>query len=164
MNRHESMRGWFAYELHKQMTVNDKVWLLVGDLGYKVFDSIRKDYPNRFINTGAAEQTLLDLAVGLAQDGKIPFVYSITPFLLYRPFETIRTYIDHEEINVKLCGSGRDTDYAHDGFSHDASDVPTILGTLSNIDTFWPQEKEEIPDMVAGMVRTVGPQFISLKR
>jgi transketolase len=55
-------------------------------------------------------------------------VYSITPFVLYRPFEWIRNYLDHEKIPVKLVGGGRDKDYGYLGFSHwaeedDASNV-----------------------------------------
>lgn len=146
------------------MTLNSDIVALTGDLGYKGFDQIRIDYPNRFINCGASEQAMLDMAVGLAQSGKIPFVYSITPFLLYRPFETLRTYINQENVNVKLVGSGRDKDYAHDGFSHDASDAKQILDTLPHILQLWPQSKEEIPALVKFMVQHEGPQFISLSR
>lgn len=158
------MRKTFFVELHKQMTLNSDIVALTGDLGYKGFDQIRIDYPNRFINCGASEQAMLDMAVGLAQSGKIPFVYSITPFLLYRPFETLRTYINQENVNVKLVGSGRDKDYAHDGFSHDASDAKQILDTLPHILQLWPQSKEEIPALVKFMVQHEGPQFISLAR
>lgn len=158
------MRKTFFAELYKQMTLNEKIWALTGDLGYGGFDLIREHYPKRFINCGASEQTMLDMSVGLAQDGKIPFVYSITPFLIYRPFETLRTYIDHENINVKLCGSGRDADYEHDGFSHFAGDTEKIINTLPNIGQLWPQTKEEIPLTIKNMVDHVGPQFLSLKR
>jgi len=100
--RHNSMRGWFAYELYKQMARDERIWLVVGDLGYKAFDYIKRDFPDRFLNCGAAEQAMMGIATGLALNGKIPFVYSITAFLLYRPFETIRNYVNHEKIPVKL--------------------------------------------------------------
>lgn len=158
------MRHTFAQELHKQMTLRTDIVLLTGDLGYKMWDQIRIDYPSRFINCGASEQAMLDMAVGLAHSGKIPFVYSITPFLIYRAFETLRTYINHEKLNVKLVGSGRDKDYAHDGFSHDASDVQKILNTLSNIRQIYPASKEEIPTLVKDMVSSTDPSFISLSR
>ncbi|MDO8657799.1 MAG: hypothetical protein Q7K55_03600, partial [Candidatus Levybacteria bacterium] len=109
--RHDSMRGWFAYDLYNHMAKNENIWIITGDLGYKLFDYIRRDFPERFINTGAAEQAMIGIAIGLALDGKIPFVYSITTFLLYRPFETIRNYINYEKIPVKLIGSGRNKDY-----------------------------------------------------
>lgn len=158
------MRRTFAAEMHKQMTLNTDIVILTGDLGYKMWDQIRVDYPNRFINCGASEQAMMDMAVGLAHSGKIPVVYSITPFLIYRAFETLRTYIDHEKVNVKLIGSGRDKDYAHDGFSHDASDVKKILDTLPNIGQLYPASRDEIPEMLENMLRFTGPLFISLSR
>lgn len=158
------MRRTFASELHKQMTLNQNIVLVTADLGYGMWDRIRDEYPKRFYNVGASEQAGADICVGMAQDNKIPFFYSITPFLLYRPFETLRTYIDHENVNVKLCGSGRDADYAHDGYSHDATDAKVILDTLPNIGQIWPQDKEEIPLTIKEMVAHDGPQFLSLKR
>lgn len=158
------MRRSFAVELHKQMTLNQNIYLITGDLGYGMWDIIRKDYPQRFCNVGASEQAGADMCVGLSLSKKIPFFYSITPFLLYRCFETWRTYVNYDKLNVKLVGSGRDKDYAHDGFSHDASDAKPILDTLPHILQLWPQTKEEIPALVKFMVQHEGPQFISLSR
>lgn len=158
------MRRTFAQELHKQMTLDTNIVVLVGDLGFGMFDQIRVDYPSRFINCGAAEQAMLDMAVGLALSGKKPFVYSITNFLLYRPFETLRTYINAENIPVILCASGRDCDYEHDGISHQSVDAKQILDCLPNIVQYWPETKEEIPNLVKQMAESTQPSFISLKR
>ena len=106
LERHDSMRGWFAYEMYNQMVQNPDIYVVTEDLGYAMFDRIKRDFPERFINVGAAEQTMMGVAVGLAMEGKIPVVYSITPFLLYRPFETIRNYIQNEEIPVIMVGGG----------------------------------------------------------
>lgn len=164
MKRHDSMRGWFAFELYNQMKVNPQIYLIVGDLGYKIFDNHFKDYPERTINAGAAEQAMLDIACGLALEGKIPFVYSITTFLLYRPFETLRTYINKESIPVHLVASGRDFDYKHDGWSHHSPDAKGFLDLLPNIKQYWPETKEEIPSILDKMIKFNGPDFISLRR
>lgn len=164
IQRHESMRGYFAYYLHLEMQKNKDIWVLTGDLGYGMFDKIKEDFPKQFINCGASEQTMMDMAAGLALSGKIPFVYSITTFLLYRPFETLRTYINHENLNVKFIGSGRDDDYKHDEYSHHSFDAKQILDTLPNIKQLWPETKEEIEQMVKDMVNNEGPIFISLRR
>lgn len=158
------MRRAFFRELHKQMTIDTDIIALTGDLGYGGFDQIRKDYPGRFINCGASEQAMLDMAVGIALSGKKPFVYSITNFLVYRPFETLRTYINAENVPVILCASGRDKDYAHDGISHQSGDVKSILDCLPNITQHYPMDKEEIPDLLQKLVDATTPQFISLKR
>ena len=86
------MRRRFQELLTEEMKTNEDIVLLVGDVGYKVFDHLREEYPRRVINPGAAEQLMIGMGVGLALDGKIPVCYSITPFVLYRPFEFIRNY------------------------------------------------------------------------
>jgi len=166
------MRREFFVELYNHMKDNPLIWALTGDLGYGGFDRIQRDFPDRFINVGAAEQTMLDMAVGLAYEGKIPVVYSITPFLLYRGFETIRTYINHEKLNIKLIGSGRDDDYKHDGWSHNASDdwmvfenePGTEKAALYNVVPLWPNDTEEMKAFLNTMFRTEGPYYLNLKR
>ena len=96
------MRRKFQELLTEEMRANDDIVLLVGDVGYKVFDHLREEFPQRVINPGAAEQLMIGMAVGFALDKKIPVCYSITPFVLYRPFEFIRNYLHHEQIPVKL--------------------------------------------------------------
>lgn len=162
--RHPSQRGWFAYELYNQMLKNQNIWVITGDLGYHVLDFIKRDFPNRFINVGAAEQAMIGIAVGLALQNKIPFVYSITPFLIYRPFETIRNYLHHENIPVRLVGSGRNKDYGHEGISHWAQEDKQVMSIFKNIDARWPDTKEEIPAIVKEMVDIDKPWYINLGR
>lgn len=159
----QNLRYQFAQHLYQLMKEDERVWLLVGDLGYKIFDQHRDDFPERVVNCGAAEQAMMGMAVGLAQTDRIPFVYSITPFLLYRPFETIRTYINHEQPNVKLIGSGRDQDYHIDGISHYAGDDKDILSSLTNIRKYWPDSVDELPTVMSKCMKQ-GPVYVNLKR
>jgi len=158
------IRATFANEIHKIMSRNDKIWILVNDLGYKMWDKVRLDFPDRFINVGAAEQTLIGVGVGLALSGKIPIVFSITSFLLYRPFETIRNYVNHEKIPLKLIGVGRDKDYLHDGISHWSEEDRKVMNIFRNIEAKWPETLEEIPSLVRKMIKSKKPWYINLKR
>jgi len=158
------MRRVFFKELYKHMKKNKKIYALTGDLGYIGFDKIRDEFPDRFCNCGASECAMLDIAVGLALSGKIPFVYSITPFLLYRGFETIRTYINHEVINVKLIGSGRDKDYEIDGFSHHGEDDREIMRVFTKINKKSPHCKDAIPELMDEMIRVNIPFYLNLRR
>lgn len=162
--RHDSFRGWFAYELYNQMSKNPNIWVITGDLGYKMLDFIKRDFPDRFINVGAAEQAMIGIAVGLALQNKIPVVYSITTFLIYRPFETIRNYLHYEKIPVKLIGSGRNKDYKHDGISHWAEEDKQIMSVLSNIEARWPETKGEMHQLVKDMIDETKPWYINLRR
>src|SRR5574343_6428 len=104
------MRRLFADLLYEEMRLDDRIVLLTGDLGYGMWDKIRDTYSDRFFNVGSAEQLLIGSAVGLALENKIPICYSVTSFLLYRPFEFIRNYLNHEKIPVKLLGGGLNKD------------------------------------------------------
>ena len=158
-----SVRKVFVELLHEKMKTNEDVVLVVGDLGYGHFDKIREEFPNRVYNPGAAEQLMLGMACGLAMEGKIPVCYSMTPFVLYRPFEIIRTYIDHEKIPVILAAAGRDKDYASAGFSHWATDDATHLSGFKNILKFWPNE-EELKGEFDNIVNTKLPYYVNLSR
>lgn len=134
------MRKEFASLLHSEMSQNENIILLTGDLGYGLWDKIKIDYPDRFFNTLSSEQLMMGMASGLAMDGKIPIVYSITPFAIYRPFEFIRNYLHYEKIPVKILGGGRDKDYGYLGFSHWAEEDINILSVLNNIKLYKPKE------------------------
>jgi len=158
------MRRLFADHLHEHMARNKDIWVITADLGYKMWDAIRQDYPQRFLNVGASEQAMMGIAVGLALEGKIPVVYSITPFLLYRPFETLRNYVNHERIPVKLVSAGRGRDYAHDGFSHWAEEDKDVLKILGNIESRWPEDVAQLPSVIDEMLISQAPFYLNLRK
>jgi transketolase len=153
------MRRRFAVDLYDLMKQDENIILITADMGFGMFDKIRDELPNQFYNVGAAEQAAVTMAVGLALSGKIPVVYTITPFLIFRPFEAIRNYIDHESIPVIIVGSGRGKDYEHLGFSHDASDHD-ILKQFKNINFIVPEEDFNLSEIIY----SGKPTYLNLKR
>jgi len=158
------MRAAFAREIYKHMKKNKKIWVIVGDFGYKMWDDVQKDFPERFINVGAAEVSMIAISVGLAQEGKIPIVYTATTFLLYRPFEVIRNYLNYEKTPVKLIGSGRERDYAEDGITHWVEEDRQVMKIFPNIKAIWPKTIEEIPTLVSKLLKDNKPWYVNLKR
>lgn len=156
------MRNTFANLVLEEMKENDNIYVIVGDVGYGVFDEIKESYPERFINPGAAEQLIVGMATGLAMEGKIPIIYSITPFILYRPFEFLRNLVNKETIPVKIVGSGRDDDYGALGFSHYATDDEIVLSSLQNIKIFKPEKPEDIN--IKEFLYNEVPSYLNLKR
>jgi len=158
------MRRELAKLLFDEMKSNPNIYLITGDLGYGLWDNIRDTYPNRFFNVGSSEMAMMGMAIGLAMDGKIPFVYSITPFAIYRPFEMIRNYINHENIPVKILGGGRNEDYGYLGFSHWANEDITILNAFENITKFKPNTQDELKDAFYFSITDNSPVYINLKK
>lgn len=158
------MRKLFSELLHKEMSANEDIVLLTADLGYGLWDKIAIDYPDRFFNVGSSEQLMIGMASGMAMDGKLPVVYSITPFLLYRPFEFIRNYINHENLNVKLIGGGRDKDYGYLGFSHWAEDDFIVGKAFDNIICRRPENEKELEKYFKYWMTWDRPHYINLSR
>ena len=158
------MRKQFANLIHNKMAVHDNIVVLTADLGYGLWDKIKIDYPDRFIDVGASEQLLIGTAVGLSMEGKIPITYSITSFLLYRGFEFIRNYIHHERWPVILAGGGRDRDYGYLGYSHWAEEDIDVLTSLNNIELYKPDSKEAMYSDVDIILERKAPCYINLSK
>lgn len=156
------MRKQFAALLHDLMKEDEKIFLLTGDLGYGLFNEIRETFPNRAINVGSCEQLLIGMAIGLHYKGYIPICYSITPFLLYRPFELIRNYVNYEQLPLKLFGGGRNKDYSHDGFTHWCEDDEQILSCLNNIKIYKPGDLEN--EYFKNIIYSPHPSYVNLIR
>ncbi len=100
------MRQAFYNKL-EEIAVKDKdVYILTGNLGFKFFDSIRKNCPDQFIDVGVAEANMIGISSGLALSGKNVYCYSIIPFLTMRAYEQIRVDVAYHNLNVKLVGMG----------------------------------------------------------
>jgi transketolase len=159
-----SVRNEFTSLMHNEMAQNDDIVLILGDLGYGHFNQHRMDFPDRVINPLAAEQLMVGMATGMALEGKIPVCYSITPFVIFRPYELLRNFLDHELIPVKLVGSGRDKDYDGLGFSHWGIDDRTHLNSFKNIRKFRPKDANEMKQQFMEFMYNTKPSYVNLSR
>ena len=158
------MRRHFVKLIKNKLLDDEKIHLLTADLGYGMYNDFPKLYPNQFHNVGAAEQLMVGAGIGLSLGGKIPLCYSIAPFVLYRPFEFLRNYLNYEKIPVKLVGAGRDKDYSHDGISHWAEDDEAILSSLQNIKIYKPATNQELDDIFEEFLYNEKPSYLNLIR
>ena len=74
------MRHIFVKKIQEYLKYNNDSYFLTADLGFKAFEPLQKEFPDRFINTGVGENNTLGVAAGMAMSGKTIFVYSIVPF------------------------------------------------------------------------------------
>jgi len=132
------MRNQFGKWINEAAKKDKKIILLVGDIGFGVFDEFRKNHPLKFINCGIAEQNMIGVAAGLAAKGFKPYVYTIIPFLIFRPFEFLRNLVFHQNLPVKLVGVGGGFAYDKLGFTHYAKEDINLINNLPNSRIFTP--------------------------
>ena len=154
------MRRKFGKIINELANKDKNIYLLVGDIGYGIFDDFRKNHPNRFINMGICEQSLIGVASGMALEGLKPWVYTITPFLIERPFEQIKLDVNQQKANVNLVGFA---DYPSLGPTHSELNAKKLMSLMSNIKSFFPKNSIETEKFAKRMSKINGPTFMSLK-
>ena len=101
------MRNKFADTLYKIGKKDKKIFILVADISPAgSIQKFRDEFPDRFINCGVAEQSMVGIAAGLAMDGMKPFCYTIATFSLFRPYEMIRVDLCYQNLPVTIIGMG----------------------------------------------------------
>ena len=156
------MRTTFIETLTELARKDERIFLLSADMGFSVFESFMKEFPDRYYNTGIAEQNTMGIAAGLAATGKIVFVYSIIPFVTMRCFEQVRLDLAYNEMNVKIVGIGSGFTYGPLGSSHHAIEDISIMRSIPNMTVLCPGDPVETRELVLRSYEHVGPIYIRL--
>ncbi len=138
------MRNEFARTIKAMARENDKVVLLSGDIGNRLFDSYKKDFSDRFYNCGVAEANMTSMAAGMAMSGYRPVTYTITPFNTSRCYEQIKIDICYHNLPVVIVGVGAGLSYAGLGATHHSFEDISILRTLPNMHVVCPADAVEV--------------------
>ena len=154
------MRRSFGKIITELADRDEKIYVIVGDIGYRVFDEFREKHPDRFINIGICEQSMIGVSAGMALEGLNPWVYTITPFLIERPFEQVKLDIDQQNVNVKLVGY---SDYPTLGPTHTELNGKKLMQVFKNITSYFPKNGDETQKVTYQAYEKKGPAFISLK-
>ena len=158
------MKSAFIEALEKLASIDNRIFLLTGDLGFKTFDKFRNSFPDRFINIGVAESNMIGIAAGLALSGKNVYCYSIIPFLTMRCLERIRVDLCYHNLNVKLVGAGGGLVYGLEGMTHHAIEDIAIMRTLPNMTVVAPEDPLEVKAVINESLTYKGPLYIRLGR
>ena len=134
------MRNAFIAALTDAARQDPRIYLLTGDVGFSVFEAFQSEFPERFINTGVAEQNMTSVAAGLASCGKIPFTYSIANFPTLRCLEQIRVDACYPNLDVKVVAVGGGVAYGPMGSTHHGTEDIAVLRSLPNMKVIAPAD------------------------
>ena len=156
------MRNIFAKELKDIALKDERVVLLCGDIGNKLFDEFKEMSPERFYNCGVAEANMTGVAAGLALMGFRPVTYTITPFVTVRCIEQIRIDICYHNVPVIIVGTGSGLSYAELGPTHHSCDDVGLLRMFPNITILCPCDPVEVKLALRAALMHSGPVYIRL--
>lgn len=156
------MRTAFINQLIEEARANEKIFLLVGDLGFSVVEPFAELFPERFLNVGIAEQNMAGIAAGLAMEGYCVFIYSIANFPTLRCMEQIRYDICYHNLNVKIVAVGGGFAYGSLGPSHHATEEIGMLRTIPNLVVCAPGDPIEAKAVTTFAASYKGPCYIRI--
>ena len=156
------MRTSFVNQLLDEARRNEKIFLLVGDLGYHVVEPFAQEFPDRFINVGIAEQNMAGIAAGLAMTGYNVYIYSIGNFPTLRCLEQIRNDIAYHKANVKVVSVGAGYAYGSLGATHQATEEIGAIRVIPNMVVATPGDPIEARAIAKLSSNYEGPMYIRL--
>lgn len=158
------MRDLFIETLCNKMADNPQIWFLAADLGSPALDRMRREFPDRCINVGIAEQNLVNIASGLALEGQIVYGYAIAPFIAMRAYEQVRVNLSVSSqirpVNVNLIGVGGGVSYQVSGPTHHCLEDLSIMRLLPNMTVFSPSDAALAAAFVDYSIANKNPKYL----
>ncbi len=158
-------RDAFASTLQELAANDPRVVVVVNDsVGSSKVGNFRKEFPERLINVGIAEQNMIGVGAGLANGGKIPFVCGASCFLTGRALEQIKADAAYSQANIKLCGMSSGVAYGELGPTHHSIEDFAWLRAIANLTVIAPADPIETIQVIRAAHQFVGPVFVRLSR
>jgi len=158
------MRTAFFRALLQAAERDERIHLVVGDLGFGVVETFCERFPNRYLNAGVAEQNMTGIAAGMALSGKIVFTYSIANFPTLRCLEQVRNDVCYHRANVKIVAVGGGFAYGALGMTHHALEDLAILRALPEMTVVAPGDPIEASAATQAIACRPGPCYLRLGR
>ncbi len=153
------MRGIFNQALVDIARQDDRIFMVLADIGYGEIEPFAEAFPDRFFNVGVAEQNMTGVACGIAMEGNIAITYSIANFPTLRCLEQIRNDACYHSANVKIVIIGGGLAYGALGMSHQATEDIAIMRSLPNMAVVAPCDFAEAIAATRAMIDHNGPVY-----
>jgi len=157
----ENIRIGYGKYIAKLGGANQEIILLEGDLADSTCSDIfQNEHPDRHFQMGIAEQNMVGVAAGLAQEGKIPFVNTFAVFIAMRACEQVRTSVAYPNLNVKFVVSHSGLSAGSAGPTHHTLEDIAIMRSIPNMTVLVPGDVMEVEQIIDASIKHKGPVYI----
>jgi len=156
------MRNAFAEEILEIARRDERLIVLSADIGNRLFDKLKAEFPSRFCNTGVAEANTISMAAGLAASGFRPVCYTITPFITYRCYEQIRIDVCYHDMPVVIVGTGSGLSYASLGATHHSCEDIAVMRVLPGLNVVAPADALEVKACLRAAFELGKPVYVRI--
>lgn len=151
-------------ETLSELVAEDRRIVVLGSDAMNIRERFSPANKRQYIEMGIAESNLIAAAAGMATCGIIPYVYAVSPFLVYRANEFIRDDVCLQKRNVKIIGYSAGMDYCTSGPTHHATEDIAMLRVLPDLTILSPGSVKEVREIIKNAAYMEGPVYIRLNR
>ena len=156
-------RQTFVETLIELATADKRIVAVCNDsVGSSNLGAFAKQFPDRLVNVGIAEQSMVGTAAGLALGGKVAVTCNAAPFLISRANEQIKVDVCYNNTNVKLFGLNAGASYGPLASTHHSIDDLAVMRGFGNIQIFAPSTPRECRQIIDYALAYQGPVYIRL--
>ncbi len=156
------MRNQLAKTITEIASIDERVVLLSGDIGNRLFNQYKEVAHERFYNCGIAEANMITMAAGLAHSGFRPVAYTITPFITTRCLEQIKIDLCYHNLPVILVGTGSGLSYAELGATHHSCEDIAIMRAIPNMTVVCAADRTEVHLALTAAIEYGGPVYLRI--
>lgn len=162
--KEDDLRVPFMNTLIELAEHDERICLIICDVGFKHADRFQERFPNRYFNFGITEQASMVICAAMALAGLKPYFYSMVNFSVFRPYEMIRNAVCYHNADVKIIGVSGSAAYAFLGFSHNTTlnEDMNALKFLPNIRVYAPTTRKQTEDIIRRTAQMSYPAYIRL--
>jgi transketolase len=165
MIKDKLMRDIYVDFIRDQIMNGDKVVALEADLAKcSGMITLQKEFPQRVINVGIAEQNMASVAAGLSAYGFIPFMHSFGPFVTRRICDQVMISICYARQNVKIIGSDPGITAELNGGTHMPLEDIGVLRSIPKIVIYEPTDNVEFAKVLPQVLEHNGPVYVRMYR
>jgi len=158
------MRETCLNEIYKLAKHDKRIIFIGSDLGYGTLNNFKNEIPNQFFMEGISEGFIIGMASGLALEGNIVYVNTISTFLTRRAYEQIVIDACLHNLKIRLIGNGGGLVYAPLGPTHTAIEDISIMRTIPNMTIVVPSDADEMKRIIPQTVEYDGPIYIRIAK
>jgi transketolase len=158
-----SQRDIFINELYKVALTNSEIIMISADMGAPSLDQWRENLPDQFIAAGISEQNAINIAAGLASQGKKVYVYFMASWTC-RCLEQIRYSCAMANLPITILANGVALGYAPSGPAHEPNEDIALVRSLNNIEIYSPSNEKATKNLVSLSLAIPFLRYIRLER
>ena len=157
------LRGSFGLICNELLKEDKDFYIITADVSTSAgLDRLKKQNPDRIIDTGIAEQNMVGMAAGLSQEGKLPVVNSFAAFIAMRACEQVRTDVAYPNLNVKFVVSHAGVSAGSAGPTHHTYEDIGIMRSIPNMSVFVPGDVREMRQVIDAAIDLKGPAYVRI--